>query len=46
VADVMPVVIGGLAGAAAAMWLFRTSAPQMAQGPLRQRRGGARRRTR
>ena len=46
VADVMPVVIGGLAGMAAAMWLFRASAPQMAQGPLQQRRGGARRRTR
>jgi hypothetical protein len=46
VADVMPVVIGGLAGAAAAMWLFRASAPQTAQGPLQQRRGGARRRTR
>jgi hypothetical protein len=46
VADVTPVVIGGLAGAAAAMWLFRASAPQTAQGPLQQRRGGARRRTR
>ena len=29
VGDVMPVVIGGLAGVAAAMWLFRASAPQM-----------------
>jgi hypothetical protein len=46
VADVMPVVIGGLAGVAAAMWLFHASAPQLAQGPLQQRRGGARRRTR
>jgi hypothetical protein len=51
VADVMPVVIGGLAGVAAALWLFRASAPQMAQGPLRPvpiryGRGGARRRTR
>ena len=46
VADVTPVVIGGLAGAAAAMWLFRAAAPQMAQGPLRHGRGGARRRTR
>jgi hypothetical protein len=46
VADVMPVVIGGLAGVAAAMWLFRASAPQIAQEPLRHGRGGARRRTR
>jgi hypothetical protein len=46
VADVMPVVIGGLAGVAAAMWLFRASAPQLAQGPLRHGRGGTRRRTR
>jgi hypothetical protein len=46
VGDVMPVVIGGLAGVAAAMWLFRASAPQMTQGPLQQRRGGTRRRTR
>jgi hypothetical protein len=46
VADVTPVVIGGLAGAAAVLWLYRASAPQMAQGPLQQRRGGARRRTR
>jgi hypothetical protein len=51
VADVMPVVIGGLAGVAAALWLFRASAPQMAQGPLRPApirhgRGGNRRRTR
>jgi hypothetical protein len=46
VADVMPVVIGGLAGAAAALWLFRAAAPQLAQGPLRHGRGGTRRRTR
>jgi hypothetical protein len=46
VADVMPVVIGGLAGVAAAFWLFRASAPQMAQGPVRHGRGGTRRRTR
>jgi hypothetical protein len=32
VGDVMPVVIGGLAGVAAAMWLFRASAPQMTEG--------------
>ena len=37
VADVMPVVIGGLAGVAAALWLFRASAPQQvtAQGRSR-----------
>jgi hypothetical protein len=46
VADVTPVVIGGLAGAAAVMWLFRAAAPQLAQGPLRHGRGGTRRRTR
>jgi len=46
VADVMPVIIGGLAGVAASMWLFRASAPQLAQGPLRHGRGGTRRRTR
>jgi hypothetical protein len=46
VADVTPVIIGGLAGAAAVLWLFRAAAPQMAQGPLRQGRGGTRRRTR
>ena len=56
VGDVMPVVIGGLAGIAAAMWLFRASAPEMAQGrmtrePLRpgavrRGHGGTRRRTR
>jgi hypothetical protein len=46
VADVMPVVIGGLAGAVAVLWLFRAAAPQLAQGPLRHGRGGTRRRTR
>jgi hypothetical protein len=46
VADVIPVVIGGLAGAGAVLWLFRAAAPQLAQGPLRHGRGGARRRTR
>jgi len=46
VADVIPVVIGGLAGAAAVLWLFRAAAPQPAQGPLRHGRGGTRRRTR
>jgi Sulfite oxidase and related enzymes len=40
VADVMPVIIGGLAGAAAVLWLFRAAAPQLAQGPLRHGRGG------
>jgi hypothetical protein len=43
VADVAPVVIGGLAGAAAVLWLFRAAAPQPAQGPLRHGRGGTRR---
>jgi hypothetical protein len=56
VGDVMPVVIGGLAGVAAAMWLFRASAPQMTEGQMareplrpgavRHGHGGARRRTR
>ena len=46
VADVTPLVIGGLAGAAAVLWLFRAAAPQLAQGPLRHGRGGTRRRTR
>jgi hypothetical protein len=51
VGDVMPVVIGGLAGVAAAAWLFRASAPPMTEGqmtrePLRHGRGGTRRRTR
>jgi hypothetical protein len=34
VGDVMPVVIGGVAGVAAAMWLFRASAPQTGQGQM------------
>jgi hypothetical protein len=46
VADVTPVVIGGLAGAAAVLWLFRAAAPQLAQGPHRRGRGGTRRRAR
>ena len=46
VADVTPVVIGGLAGAAAVLWLFRAAAPQLAQWPLRHGRGRTRRRTR
>jgi hypothetical protein len=48
VADVAPVVIGGMAGVAAALWLFRASAPQQVHGaaPLRHGHGGARRRTR
>ena len=56
VGDVMPVVIGGLAGIAAAMWLFRASAPEMAEGQMtreplrpgavRHGHGGTRRRTR
>ena len=46
VADVTPVVIGGLAGAVAVLWLFRAAAPQLAQGPLRHGHGGTRRRTR
>jgi hypothetical protein len=49
VSDVMPAVIGGLAGVAALLWLVRASAP--AQGfqevaSLRPARGGTRRRTR
>jgi len=48
VADVIPVVIGGLAGVAAVVWLFRASAPQQVEGsvPLRHGRGGTRRRAR
>jgi len=56
VADVVPVVIGGLAGVAAVLWLFRASAPQPAPGPyrpgpaghgsVRHGQGGTRRRTR
>jgi len=37
VGDVMPVVIGGLAGVAAAMWLFRASTPQMTEGQMAER---------
>jgi len=43
VGDVMPVVVGGVAGAAALLWLVRASAPIA---PLRPVRGGARRSTR
>jgi len=48
VADVAPAVIGGLAGVAAVLWLFRASAPPRDQGSvaLRSGRGGTRRRTR
>jgi hypothetical protein len=46
VADVMPVIVGGLAGVAAVLWLFRASAPQVTHVPLRHGRGGTRRRTR
>ena len=53
VADVAPVVIGGMAGVAAVLWLFRAAAPQRVQGsvalrpgPVRHGRGGTRRRTR
>jgi hypothetical protein len=52
VGDVTPAVIGGIAGVAAAVWLFRASAQTpraqapRAQPPLRHPRGGARRRTR
>ena len=49
VADVAPAVIGGMAGVAALLWLFRASAPTAATrrgAPLRHGRGGTRRRTR
>jgi hypothetical protein len=49
VADVMPAVIGGLAGVAALLWLVRASAPAPGLeevAPLRPARGGTRRRTR
>ena len=46
VTDVMPVVIGGLAGVAAALWLFRASAPPEPHAAVRHGHGGARRRTR
>jgi len=46
VTDVMPVIIGGLAGMAAALWLFRASAPPEPHAAVRHGHGGARRRTR
>ena len=46
VSDVMPAVIGGLAGIAALLWLVRASAPIQELTPLRPARGGTRRRTR
>jgi hypothetical protein len=46
VPDVMPAVIGGLAGVAALLWLVRASAPVPELTPLRPVRGGTRRRTR
>jgi uncharacterized membrane protein YhaH (DUF805 family) len=46
VSDVMPAVIGGLAGVAALLWLVRASAPIQEVTPLRAARGGTRRRTR
>jgi len=46
VSDVMPSVIGGLAGVAALLWLVRASAPVQEVTPLRPARGGTRRRTR
>jgi hypothetical protein len=44
--DVMPVIVGGIAGVAALLWLVRASAPPQRSGPLRHARDGARRRTR
>jgi hypothetical protein len=46
VADIAPAVIGGLAGVAAVLWLFRASAPPEPYGAVRHGHGGARRRTR
>ncbi len=46
VSDVMPAVIGGLAGVAALLWLVRASAPVQEVTPPRPARGGTRRRTR
>jgi hypothetical protein len=46
VSDVLPAVIGGLAGVAALLWLVRASAPVQEVTPLRPARGGTRRRTR
>jgi hypothetical protein len=39
--EVIPWVIGGIAGAAALLWLVRSSAPAV---PVRPARGGSRRR--
>jgi hypothetical protein len=47
VGDITPAVLGGIAGVAAVLWLFRASAPaQRSPAPLRRTRGGTRRRTR
>jgi len=46
VADIAPAVIGGMAGVAAALWLFRASAPPGPHGAVRHGHGGTRRRTR
>ena len=46
VTDVVPSVIGGLAGVAALLWLVRASAPPQGVAPLRYARGGSRRRAR
>jgi hypothetical protein len=46
VADIAPAVIGGVAGVAAVLWLFRASAPPGPYGAVRHGHGGARRRTR
>jgi hypothetical protein len=46
VSDVLPAVIGGLAGVAALLWLVRASAPVQEVTPPRLGRGGTRRRTR
>jgi len=44
VSDVAPAIIGGIAGAAALLWLTQASAPPQRAAPLRQAHGGARRR--
>ena len=46
VADIAPAVIGGLAGVAAVLWLFRASAPPGPYEAVRHGHGGARRRAR
>jgi len=52
VADIAPAIIGGMAGVAALLWLFRASAPTLRalgperSAPLRRGHGGTRRRTR